>query len=353
MTIKLRLDAGKLTMPSLALDFRISKTGKNSSNKDDYNTFRAGWEPGGEIAGKYMMEHLQFHRPDDAKMTDHVFPLEIRELVKKNRKRDSSNAHKSNIYDSSWPLNLQGAPAQQISENLLTLVEGSGSHAITIWFMVPAKHLSYFNEGCLSHLKYAVQEHLAPNHMDRDEHGDPLLSYRMLSIRTFGSGMYVRYPLIPGPNGIRVPTKQVASSFINLPKKHVWVSLKTLHIYYGVSNVREQQYNIGQRTSSLRGWPHVHPERMPVWSIAGKGLTPDKSLFKSPDAQLFNTDGLRPFIDGVNNYTPSFHQYLDEGKGPTMRGEIVLVAEKMNYPRGMKSRQVQKLWTESLRSRSN
>ncbi len=51
MTIKLRLDPGRHAIPSMALDFRISKTGVDLSKDSDYNAFSVGWEPGVQIGG--------------------------------------------------------------------------------------------------------------------------------------------------------------------------------------------------------------------------------------------------------------------------------------------------------------
>ncbi len=42
MTIRLHLDAGKQAMPSIGLDFPISKTGVDSKSEDDYNRFTVG-----------------------------------------------------------------------------------------------------------------------------------------------------------------------------------------------------------------------------------------------------------------------------------------------------------------------
>lgn len=58
MSIKLSLNPGKLAMPSLGLDFAISKAGLDSAKEVDYNTFNVSWEAGVEIACNFMMEHL-------------------------------------------------------------------------------------------------------------------------------------------------------------------------------------------------------------------------------------------------------------------------------------------------------
>ena len=180
MSIKLRLDAGKHAMPSIALDFRISKTGVDSKSEDDYNSFSVSWGPGVKIGGEWMMEALQFFRMDDSEMAEHVFFPEIQDFVKTQADTDKlvcgmfqSHAHKSSEYSNAWPKNLKGKAGERVRHALSQLMKETGHYMMMIWFMVPTKDFEYFDRACLSHLTYAVQKHLPPYHVYRDENGEP------------------------------------------------------------------------------------------------------------------------------------------------------------------------------------
>ena len=288
LSIRLRLDAGKLATPSIGLDFRISKSGKDSANPDDYHTFSVGWEPGVEIEGKFMMEDLKFHAAVDEVIQPLGFPEEIRKLVYTDQEKSklvcatfTSNAHKATVYDPMWPAFLPAPTHENVLRHLDDLTEESGSYQVTIWFMVPTMSIDYFRQGCLSHLEYAVQEHLRPHHIYRDEHGEPLINYQMPSIKAIGDGMYVRYPIVSKPDGTKVPDKDAVPRLINLPKKKTWESIKGLYVYYGVSSVREHQFNLGLHAPLMKDWHRVYLEKIPVWSVDGKSLTPGGSLFRT------------------------------------------------------------------------
>ena len=284
LSIKLRLDPGQLAMPSLALDFSISKIGRDSTNQKDWNTFSVGWEPGVEIAGQFMMDHLVFEQYD---IRSPDCPQDIRGMIRSPdeaqrlvRATFQSNAHKRNVYDPTWPLTLRPEIREKVFTSLEGLMEETGSHLMAIWFLVPTRDFSYHHKGCYSHLEHAVREHIPPNHIYRDETGAPLINYKMPSIEVVGDGMYVKRRMTK-VNGRKVPDMNAPVSYLNLPRKHTWDSLRECHIYHGVANVREQQYVVGQHAALMRDWHHVYLERLPVFAVDGKKITPDESLFKS------------------------------------------------------------------------
>lgn len=310
MTIKLRLDAGKTAMPSIALEFSISKTGGHSKNPEDWDTFRVSWEPGVDFQGQFMMERLEFRRADDPE----TFPPEIRKLVHSEKEKSKlvcatfqSNVHKVRIYDSSWPLNPEGEAAMRVIKPLTAVMEGTGSYRMTIWFMVPTATIHYFDEGCMSPLTYAVEKRLAPNHVYLDKNGDPLIDFEMPSIKDVGNGMYIRYPKV-GP-----------SCFITLPMKYTWDSLKNAHIYYGVSNVREQQYNVGRHADLLKDWHRVYLESLPVCSVEGEDSINDSALFKST---FFAGVRIKRDKDGAHDAPPVYNDIIKMQMQDGQKGEI-------------------------------
>ena len=285
MMIKLRLDPGKLAMPSVQLEFRFSKSVVPRKEDKDFNSFNVSWEPGVKIAGEYMMQDLNFYRVDDVSMKDVVDLPEIQNLIRSPEEKARlicacfrSNAHELDFYDPEWPLNLQKPAAENVSAQLNKMMEGKGSHMMRIWFILPYE---YFREACLTPLEYATKHHLQPNYVYVNEDGDPRISYDMPTMEAVGDGMYARYPQIPGDNGRKVPDTSVAPSYVKMPKKYTWDSLKRFQIYYGVSNVREHQYTIGLHANLPRDWHHVYLEKMPVWSVDGKEFSPDKPLFEN------------------------------------------------------------------------
>lgn len=169
--IRLRLDPGKTTTPGLGLDFRISKTGKDSNREDDYNSCSISWEPGVDYDGQFMMEQLYFRRsdtpnPDLARM---AYPPAIRALVHKKEDEHKlvcatfkSNVHKATTFNPSWVVHLEEELALPVLQTFIALMEGAGSYWIRIWFMVPSQTIEHFDKGCLSHLYLAVNEHLMP-----------------------------------------------------------------------------------------------------------------------------------------------------------------------------------------------
>ena len=206
MSINLRLDPGKLAVPSLALDFRISKIGQDSLHEDDYHTFSVVWEPGVEIEGQFMIEELSFQRIDEATMRIVTYPLEIREAIQRPEQKEMlvcaifrSNAHKRDPFNRLWLMQLQ--PRQVLEKvffNLTRMMEGTGSYVMTIWFLVPLfSDFSYIYEGCLSHLEYAVQQQLPHNLVPRDEKKEPLMNYKIPSIQI---GRVVPNSLDAGPH---------------------------------------------------------------------------------------------------------------------------------------------------------
>ena len=281
--IKLRLNPGRLAIPSLALDFSISKTGLDSSNESDYNTFSLVWEPGVEVAGKFMMRDLVFRND----LASEHWPPEIRDAIRAPEEEKRlvranfwSDAHKASTYNPTWVMDLRGRLAEKASHSLNKLMEGTSGHSMTIWFLFPTMSFPYFYEECLSHLEYAVKHHLQPNHVYRDENGEPQISYKMPSIREVGNEMYVRWQTTKQSDGSKILNKKLPPRFENLPKKSTWDSLRDCHIYYGVATVREQQYNFGVHAPLMRDWHHAYLERMPVFRVDGKSVTSDQTFFR-------------------------------------------------------------------------
>lgn len=228
-------------------------------------------------------------------------------------------------------------------------MEGKGSNTMAIWFMIPRKESSYFRNVCLFHLEHAVRVHLPPNHVYRDENGDPIINYDMPSIKDIGNGVYVKQKMIGQKDGGKlVPDMNANMPFTTLPKKISWDSLQDCHIYYGGANVREFQYNVGQHAKLGRDWHRVYLERMPVWSAEGKQLTPNDTLFKNSFYAGVRMTGdqnsardTRPSLNSIvrsdfyNGTTDTPHQVLDNemwyGRVVSQRGKAWLDATGTDF----------------------
>ncbi|KAK3168955.1 hypothetical protein OEA41_005403 [Lepraria neglecta] len=288
--IKLLLDPGAAATPSVGLDFKISKDGTGSRKADHYHTFNVGSEPGVKIGGKYMMENLLFERanqPSHPQLADATLPPEIRKMCKDQKDADrlfqmsyQVNSHKKTHYDSNWPLGLpEGRLLNKVWENMDALMNESGAYTVDVWFKNPKSYFDEFERGCLHPLKHAVDVHLQPHHQYLDKDGQPVIKFDMPSINVIGNGMYKRYATKKGPDGKRIADKNGKVSYFNLPKQKSWASIKHLYIQGGVGIVREHQFTTAQHISLGGDWHRIFLERMPVFTVDGKEVTPDKHLF--------------------------------------------------------------------------
>ena len=89
--LKVDLDPGFLTQPSIGFHFRFSKDGSNSKSTDHDNAFSMGWEPCLKVGGRWMMEDLDVVKATSSLYPDvskSIFPTAIQELCTKREDLD-------------------------------------------------------------------------------------------------------------------------------------------------------------------------------------------------------------------------------------------------------------------------
>ena len=209
--VKVALDAGKSAQPSIGLNFKFAKDGINSDNGD--YSFAVGWEPGGEIEGKWMIDDIEIVSAaslEDQRILPSTFPPAIRELLDEVSESHRammasrlvcatfrSNVHKSSHVQPEWALALPEDAADAPYANLERMFDAEeAGYQVTMWFMNRDVLLDVFYSSCLRPLADAVAEHTPPFHQCLYENDAPFMDYRLPTIHEIGNGMYRRYPKV-------------------------------------------------------------------------------------------------------------------------------------------------------------
>ena len=327
-SLRIEFDAGALAQPSIGLNFRFPKfktgatskpatskpskgqEGATSGNTEDQNTFTVAWEPGVKIGGEWMMENFRIHYAADTSDPDFqalILSPQIKELlsnVKEEQRaklRDNlvcaifrSNVHRSSYMEPEWALALNNDDGKAAHANLRTMYRAEQkSYGIAVWFVNKNLSLERFHNSCLKPLVTAVADHTPPFHQYLDGNGYPFIDYRLPSVATIGNEMYVQYPKTKDHTGRLVENKDLAPTYMRLPKVVRWDSLKTFLITFGVPVIRDMQFQKGIHTKLEKGWHRVFLQRMPAFDPNGTDMVPD------PDFKYTFRAGIRLTRDPI------------------------------------------------------
>lgn len=314
-TMEVNIDPGRLGQPSIGLNFKFSKDGTDSRLAAHYNTFSLSWEPGVRIGGKRVMQGIrveQATKPSIPQISGICFPPALQELCKKPEDAArlfcltfKSNVHKTSPMQEEWAAGWD-APYR----NLKRMYSGEDpSYRVTLWFMAPTADTEHFNTGCLRPFVAAVQNHTPPSHQNLDERNEPMMQE---DVQGQGRGMRFRSldKTDPAPAGYVKPMN------------------------YG--RVEEEDEEMVEEEIK------EDPEEALKTTEANQVLTlEDRDALRAENLKLQTENTslqtlLRDQHEKIRKLAHDLRQAYKE------RDEIVLVAEKTNYQRGMKPRQVQK-----------
>ena len=274
--MKVEIDPGTSSQPSIGLDFKFNKKGVNSKSRDDYNTFAVGWEPGIMIGGKWMMDDFAAElatRPSNPAMLHYTFPPAIRALCKKPQDATQlwcisffSNVHRSSEMEVDWAKNLKGKASKATHANLRRMYKGRSSYCVTVWFMNPFETAWCLESCCMTPFMEAVDDHLPPYYEHLDENDEPMIDFNLPSIHEIGDGMYRRYPKVTNSEGQKALKMWDNPTYLKLPKTITWDFIKTFHVTYDVNAEVDKD------------WHCLFIQKLPELKVDSKDVVPDPKM---------------------------------------------------------------------------
>lgn len=251
--IKVSLDPGRYGQPSIRLDFRFSKDGTDSREKDRYNNFNLQWEPGVKIGVEWMtgVARICLAQQEDPTWAPRVNPAHIQELCRDEKNQRfadklvclpfESNVHRSTPVDVSWPFALKSNDSRAAHETLTRMYTGNPSnYRVRVWFLMPAVCKTYDVFWTTTALPFvnAAREHTPPLHRYLDMHGKPMMYFNLDTIDEIGHGMYRKEPKTK--SGVPKPI-----TYYNFDKTTRWDSITIFHNTHGIPIVRDMQFIVG------------------------------------------------------------------------------------------------------------
>lgn len=188
-SVRISLDPGKLGQPSLGLDFKFSKDGIDSSNREHYISFAVGWEPGVRIEDKFQMENFHAEiatNPSHPDLLPFTFPAAIQKLCKRQEDAErlicvtfKSNAHKSSPMNVEWAKALEDGAGDIPYNNLKRMYSAEDpSYNVTAWFMIPPSlTLTRIHAECIQPFTEAVRDHTPPFHKYLEEDDELMTNF--------------------------------------------------------------------------------------------------------------------------------------------------------------------------------